>query len=338
MTAPDENRPAGAPVPGARPLRLPSKLDPRAHQPHTLHGDACSWVEKNCYIDIWIELTHALGLQPLAMMGVAATLDFLGDQWTFLKPSHDDLRTMYGIEVQELNIWRPLADHVREHLMAGRLVSVEADAWWLPDTAATDYRQRHTKTTILILRDEPAAERLTYLHNAGLYRLEGEDYRQTLANGGLAMPLFGEWVDFRRGAMREEDALRRLALDRLKQHLAWRPQDNPVRRFEARFAQDLTVLQGAVDRDRALADYHGWAFATTRQFGASMELLAWHLRWLGLSDTAADAFAGCSQAAKALILKGARAVVAGRALDAQALFATMADGWAQGMAELDRSV
>ena len=29
-------------------------------------------------------------------------------------------------------------------------MSVEADAWWLPDTAGTDYRQQHTKTTIVL--------------------------------------------------------------------------------------------------------------------------------------------------------------------------------------------
>ena len=51
-----------------------------------------AWVEKNCYVDVWIELLHALGLEPLAMLAFTVAVDFEGDQWTFFKPSHDDLR------------------------------------------------------------------------------------------------------------------------------------------------------------------------------------------------------------------------------------------------------
>ena len=36
---------------------------------HTLHADDRLWVEKNCYVDVVIELVHALGLEPLAAMG-----------------------------------------------------------------------------------------------------------------------------------------------------------------------------------------------------------------------------------------------------------------------------
>ena len=44
-------------------------LDPATYQRHALHADDQVWVEKNCYIDIWIETVHALGLDPTAMLG-----------------------------------------------------------------------------------------------------------------------------------------------------------------------------------------------------------------------------------------------------------------------------
>lgn len=305
-------------------------FDPSAYRPHALHGDERIWLEKNCYVDVWIALLHTLDLEPRAMLGCAATLDFLGDQWTFLKPDHAELRALYGMQVQELTLWRPLAEHVREHLAAGRLVSVEADAWWLPDTVATDYRRQHTKTTIVIVRDDAVAQRLTYFHNAGLFALEGEDYRQTMANGGLPMPLFAEWIDPGRRRVRAEDELRTMARARLDDHLAWRPQDNPVRRFAARFVQDLAALQLHPDREAALARYHAWAFAGTRQLGAAMELLALHLQWLDADAhaTAAAHALAIAQGCKGLILKGARAAATGRPLQADPMLEAMAADWA----------
>jgi len=125
-------------------------LDAAAYARHTLHSGQRVWLEKNCYIDIWIELLHALRLEPQAMLGAAVALDFVGDQWTFLKPSHAALWSLYGVDVQEMTCWKPLLEHAQEQLHAGRLISTEADAWWLPDTAGTDYRRQHTKSTIII--------------------------------------------------------------------------------------------------------------------------------------------------------------------------------------------
>lgn len=331
--------PSGPPAPlGSEASPLPdtawlNDLSPDTYQRHGLHSDERIWPEKNCYMDVWIALVHTLGLQPLAMLGVTASIDFLGDQWTFVKPSHDGLRRLYGIEVQELTLWRPLAAHVLDHLAAGRLISVEADAFWLPDTAATDYRRNHSKTTVMIVGCDAQAEQLSYFHNAGLYRLDGEDYRQTMANGGLAMPLLAEWVDTRRRLHQPEALLQRLARQRLIEQLAWWPDgsvaDNPVRRFQQHCTNEMPAL---VAQD--LQAYHAWAFANTRQFGAAMEMLALHLRWLGGHEAAAAGFEQASMASKTLILKAARSVAASRPLAADALFDAMTDGWAQGHAQL----
>ena len=72
------------------------RLDPATYRRHALHADDRAWVEKNCYIDICIEVIHALGLDPFAMLPFVFAIDFEGDQWTFFKPPHDELRDLYG--------------------------------------------------------------------------------------------------------------------------------------------------------------------------------------------------------------------------------------------------
>jgi len=308
-------------------------LDPATYQRHALHGEGCVWVEKNCYIDIWIELVHALGLEPAAMLPFALAIDFEGDQWTFCKPPHGELFELYGLDVQELNVWRPLLEHAQTHLAEGRLVSTEADAFWLPDTAGTDYRQQHTKTTIVINELDVANGRLGYFHNAAYHALCGEDFAQTFRVGFAPdpafMPLFAETVRIERKAMRPADELRALSRGLLRRHLERRPATNPVTRFAAQFAGDLGRLQS-----EGLAFFHTWAFATVRQLGAAFELAGWHLRWLGGHEAAALAFDRIADGAKAFILKAARAVNAKRPLEGR-LLDDMAAAWNDAMLALD---
>jgi hypothetical protein len=305
-------------------------LDASNYQRHSLHGDDRVWVEKNCYIDVWIEAVHALGCDPLAMLGFTAAIDFEGDQWTFFKPSHDEIRELYGIDVQELNIWRPLRDHSAEHVGAGKLISTEADAFYLPDTAGTDYQRQHTKTTIIINELDLDKRRLGYFHNAAYYALEGEDFVHTFRVGyepdPKFMPLFAEVLRVDRMVKRPLSELQDLARGYLKRAVNRRPADNPVRRFAARFMQDLSSIQS-----EGLAFYHAWAFATIRQLGAAMELLAGHLKWLGQESAP---FEQISNLNKTFILKAARAVNAKRALDAAPMFDEMAAAWQAGMAML----
>ena len=135
-------------------------------------------------------------------------------------------------------------------------------------------------------------------------------------------------------------ALAAIALERLAVHAARCPTENPVLRWGARFAGELPQLQ-----ERGLPYYHAWAFATTRQLGASMELLAAHLRWLAEAHAsaartstaltaAADAFQRLSEGAKTFILKAARAVNSRKPLDARATFDEMATAWERGQGAL----
>jgi len=308
------------------------QLNPSTYQRHWLHADERLWVEKNCYVDIWIELLHSVGCDPMAMLPFVFAVDFEGDQWTFFKPPHDEIRKLYGMDVQEMNVWRPLVEHAIEHLSDGKTISTEADAFWLPDTQGTDYRRQHTKTTIIINDLDVAGRRLGYFHNASYFGLEGEDFERTFRIGEppdpTFLPLFAETVRTDRVLRRPADELRAMSRDLLRMHLARRPVDNPVARFEKRFARDLPVLS-----EKGLAYYHAWAFATTRQLGAAFELGEQYLRWLGDEAllAAADAFQQISSVAKMFILKAARAVNARRALDGAAMFAEMADAWQRGM-------
>jgi hypothetical protein len=73
----------------------------------------------------------------------------------------------------------------------GNLMTVEVDSWWLPDTTGTAYHRDHVKTAIIPLRADPQHRRLTYLHNAGQFDLEGRDFEGVFATEpGLSLVPF----------------------------------------------------------------------------------------------------------------------------------------------------
>lgn len=322
-------------------IRVLPSLSAERHVRHAVHREPTLWIEKNCYVDVIIELVHALGLEPVAAMGFCAAIDFEGDNFTFFKPQHEELRQLFGIDIQEMNVWRPLLEHAEEHLRAGKFLSTEADAFWLPDTAGTDYRRNHVKTTIIMAEVDRAGRRLGYFHNASYHELGGEDFERTFERGAgdpTVLPFFAELIRVDRLQRRAPAALAAIALARLAVHLERRPRTNPLARFAERFGRDLPALQAA-----GIERYHVWAFATTRQLGAAAELLAAHLRWLGAHGEvpslvdAAEPFLRLSADAKTLILKAARAVSTRRPLDT-ALLDGMAAAWSEGIAALEQRV
>jgi len=316
-------------------------LDPALYQRNPLHGETVQWMEKNCYFDVWIELIHALGCDPIAIVPVVVSLDFEGDQWTFYKPPHDELRELYGIDVTELNAWRPMVEHALEHLPHGKFISAEADAYWLPDVSGTDYRTHHVKSTIVLVDVDTDAKRLRYFHNASLWELEGEDFDRIFEPPYPGLPFFAELVRVDRLVRRPPAELAAMSRKYLRRHLDRRPDDNPMERFRARFERELTSLQ-----DKGLAHYHAWAFATLRQLGSASELMATYVRWLAENDTtlganaasilpAAEAYERISAGAKTFILKAARAVNAKRPLDAGPTFDDWSAAWQTAAKTLD---
>ena len=74
---------------------------PRGYQSHFSHAGERIWPETNCYLDLWIETLHALGLDPVPAFACALSADHDGLQWTFLEQQPEDLRRLYGLEVTE---------------------------------------------------------------------------------------------------------------------------------------------------------------------------------------------------------------------------------------------
>jgi hypothetical protein len=314
-------------------------LEDRTYVSHELHGAQRAWGETNCYIDVWIEVLNSLRLEPAACLSTVFAIDFDGDQWTFFKPPHEDLFSLYGLDVQELNVWSSLSEQASMQLRLGRLVLAEMDAYFLPDTQGTDYRTQHTKTTICMQEIDLEQRALGYFHNRAYHRLEGEDFVQLFRVGfdtdKTYMPFFAEFVRLDRLERRPAAELAEIARELLDKHLARRPSANPVAAFRASFMAAVEQLKGD-----GLARYHAYAFATLRQLGAAFELGAYHLQWLerhGQGDFAAAAgsFTALSDTTKVLLLKAARAVAGKKPVDLGPMLDEMAAHWAKGMDELD---
>ncbi|MBC7792103.1 MAG: DUF1839 family protein [Clostridia bacterium] len=301
-------------------------LDPTSYLSHLCHTSADrAWIETNCYVDVWIELVHACKLDVSAMMGMTLGVDFEGDQWTFFKPSHEALRALYGIQVEELTVWQDVVRNAAVQVARGRVVLTEADSFFLPDTAATDYQRNHVKTTIGIVRI--AAASCDYFHNGGFWRVSGEDFAGLFAP--VVMPWYCEFAKLDNAETRPLQRLRDVALGLLRETLRYRPSVNPFIAFNRHLVDDGVTKNG-------LAEWHKYAFVSLRQCGAAFELAAMHLQWLArdLAPLAAHTLA-ISASCKSLILKGARAASAGRGLDAGEAAASMAEHWETLMTELD---
>ena len=313
-------------------------LDPSTYARHAIHSDGRTWAETNCYSDVLIELLHGLGHEPTAGLAFTLAIDFEGDQWTFFKFSHADLLDLYGFDIQELAVWRPLGDHIAEMIAGGRPVLVELDSYFLPDTVGSAYRQAHTKSTVAVNEIDLANRHLGYFHNQGYYSLQDQDLVDILQLDGLVhermLPPYFEYVKIHPElAAQSRAALVERSLASLRRHLALAPRDNPFLRFQRRFQQDLDWLIGA-----DISTFHAYSFATLRQFGACYELAETYLRWLGGegvagAGAAADPFQRLSQAAKTYQFNLARSMARRRPLDLGPL-ADMAAHWDAGMAAL----
>jgi hypothetical protein len=307
-------------------------LDPAGYRSHQLHAPERTYVETNCYTDILIELLHARGEEPLAAMGCTVRMDFEGDQWTFFKPFPEDLEQLFGVDVHEMQPYRPLPEQAAEQIAQGKTLIVELDSWHLPDTAATSYRSEHVKSSVVVEAIDTTGERLRYFHATGLYELAGEDYRGVFRLGRPfsedVLPPYTELVRFDAGPRLRGEELRDASRDLLRGHLARRPATNPFLRFSAQLERDLPRL---LDGDAG--DYHAYAFATVRMAGSAFEVAASQAEWL-LGDRAGEASAALRrivEGCKSLSFRLARR----RAFEPEAALGTLAAAWEEAMGWLD---
>lgn len=307
-------------------------LEPERYMPHPIHRGDSVYPETNCYTDVIIELLHARGDEPLLAMGSVFSGDFEGDQFTFFKPAPEDLEALFGVRIHEMQLYRPLVEHVLEQLGAGRTMTVEVDSFHLPDTAATSYRREHVKSSIAIEALDPNARELRYFHNRSLHALSGEDYDGVFRLGRPysddVLAPYAELVRFDAGPRLSGDALRERALGQLRLQLARRPARNPIGAFSEQLLRTLPELLAGESQD-----YHDYAFATVRMLGAGAELGArmCEVLFADGATPAAGPLHELAGASRVLSLKLARR----RPFDAEPNLATMARFWDRAMTGLD---
>jgi hypothetical protein len=314
-------------------LPLDSSHSPR----HLIHGADRDWAETNCYVDVWIELLHALGLEPIAALPFTLAIDFEGDQWTFFKFPLADLYELYGLDVQELAIWRPLVQHIEEQVARGHPVLVELDSYFLPDTTGTAYQREHTKSTVAVNEIDVGHQRLGYFHNQGYYHLQGADFVNIFHLQGPSDPArLPPYVEFVKrpvtSALKGSDLLA-TSMQILQRRLRRMPKTNPFESFRNRLEADLQWLT-----HETMEVFHQYSFATLRQFGACYELSATYFRWLQAHhvrelEEPIAAFADLSTGAKTLQFQLARTIARKKPLDVSVLD-QMALRWQAAVASL----
>ncbi len=312
-------------------------LDPSTYVSHLVHGDERMWLESNCAADLWIEVLHGVGLEPLAAMGFLLSAGFDGEQWRMFKFSMEDVWRLYGIDCYEVNLWRTLPNHLEDHIALGRMITIDVDAWWLPDTEGLTYKTAHQKTTVAVQMIDVEAGRIGYFHNGGYYELGGEEYERLIADEAVAViPPYAEAIDLEH--LRRDEDLRPLALELAREHFARRPTANPVSEMRKRLEGDLPWLV----RD-GIDTFHRYAFGSIRQCGSNAELAVDYVRWLAAGpgapetstaseqssrngDAAAEAFLTVSKKAKALEFQLAR-VLRGKQIALAEVMSEMESAW-----------
>jgi len=308
-------------------------LNAATYTPHELHRSERVWLETNCYVDLWIELLHTMRLDPVACMAFTLAMDFEGDQWTFFKQPAADLYNLYGVDVQELTIWRPVIDHVAEQVKHGRVPLVEVDSFHLPDTTGVAYGIEHTKTTIGVETIDLRERRMGYFHNAGYFELSGADLEGIFRDDTASLAPYTEIAKFDRLVHRSDGELAAMARELTRYYLGRIPCINPVTKYRACFADDMTWLAG-----EEMAVFYKYAFATLRQCGACAEMASTFLTWLaergGQLTPAADEFASIASGAKAIQFKIARMMATRKPADVTLLLDQMEASWNRAISDL----
>jgi hypothetical protein len=313
-------------------------LDPATYVPHAVHRGERTWAETNCYTDVVIELLHGMGHEPLAALAFTLGCDWDVDQWTFFKFQPADLEELYGLALFELAPWKPLVQHVHDHVAAGRPILVELDSFFLPDTAGTAYGLAHVKSTVAVNEIDLDQRHMTYFHNQSFHALSGDDFDNVFQTAGLVhdrmLPPYIEFVKAVPGAAPLSGGARvEASLAQLRRQLGRLPPDNPFLAFRGAMERDMDWLLAS-----DLETFHTYSFATLRQYGACFALAAAYLRWLeeeGLDGVSAPAAAldGVSESAKRLQFQLARSMMRKRPLKLDPLD-EQARHWEQAMEAL----
>ena len=304
------------------------------HVVHPLHDAERTWPQTNCSVDLLVELLNAYGFEPLWMLAFTVTQDFEGDHFTFFKVPGEDLEALYGLSIQELAVWDDLQGHIIEQLQRGRVVLLEVDGYFLPDTLGVTYHERHGKTTIGIYGLDPEQRRLDYFHNETRGSLTDTDFDGALqrlpTQAGRLMP----YAELLKPVGTPHKNPAALALQQLRHHWQRRPAENPFRAYARVFPEHIEKLKA-----RGPGYFHDYAFNTLRQTGANFGLLDSFLTALPGDEfgPAAACALSLADAAKTLQFQLARAVARNRFDTLGAAIDCMADTYDNLMEELGRT-
>ena len=300
---------------------------------HAWHSGERVWSTTNAQVDVWIELLHALDLDPAPVLFPALCADFEGDQWTMLGVAPADLWSCYGIAVEELCVWRPLLAHLVEQLDRGHAVMVEVDEFHLPDMIGSSYQREHVKTVIAVTGYDRHAHTLRYMHGTFGGVVGGEDLDALLVAGigSAQLPPTTRVVKLDRMAARTAAERSQVGIALARFHATRLPTRNPVRAFADALRPHSGWLSGG-DAEH----YQRWAFATLHQCGASFELGADVCAWLaGHGEPLMNAVPHLrmvSQAARTLHQRLVRVPQSGRVPDVTQTVEDMARSWDDAMA------
>ena len=241
-----------------------------------------TYTETNCYT------RHPDRADPRARRRAAGRRRLHRARWTsratsgrFFKPPPEDLEALFGIDIHEMQPYRPLPRQIAEQIEAGRTLIVELDSWYLPDTAATSYRTRARQDLGGRRGDRPAPPsasatsttractssraRTTGARSASAGRSPTTSSRPTRSSSASTAARACRASELRAAAASACCAT-------ISQR---RPATNPFERFGAQ----LDARPAGAARRRC-AQYHDYAFATVRMFGSAFEITASHVDWL----------------------------------------------------------
>ena len=299
-------------------------LDPATYRRHAVHGDGRIWAETNCYVDIWIELLHALGPRAGGRAAVHARDRLRG-------------RSVDVLQVSAAAICSSCtASTCRNSPSGGPLVGAHRGAGRAGPAGARRAR--------LVLPARHGGHRRTARPREVDRRRDGDRSRACGSSATFtarAITSSRATTSPPRSACDDADPARLPPyVEFVKTHDA--PSPDAARRDLGRSAaappargaarQPVRSLRAAVrarprrrSSPRTSSSSISTSFATLRQFGACFELSATYLRWLaaqgetGLEDAAA-AFRTISESREAIsIPAGAsrRASVAARSVPAR---------------------
>jgi len=257
-----------------------------AHIPHVLHTGQRIWIAPNPFASLWVEILHAWGFEPFAILGYTITLSFEVDQFRTLVFPAEDLEALYGVTTCRLTVFDNLASHIAAQTREGHVALVELDPFHLPD--ATDlYGVRHGTTLVAIDRLDPVAQTASYYSQGRRFELsEGDflgafDVNSALTLSGSFHPmLLSSSTCVKRNvlpdAMLTPGATVTASWQAFQRHLSRLPVQNPIEAFRIAFHRRLEMLATSDESYR-----HAFVYGTLSQLGSHFELFSAYLSWLG---------------------------------------------------------